>query len=532
MSDQQLLSHTSTFRVTRPKRSRNRPTVSCTACRARKQKCDRQQPCSGCQKRGLENSCRVEASQKSTDAGSAGIGDSKIQNELRQMRNVLQSLLSQPSQHQSAETCKGLLESVNRVEQTINEDAGQNGAISPAQHQSSDIIFGPVASVSIHDILTALPPRQPTDRLVSAYFNLKHIAVPFIHTHHFRRQYEAFWQNPAASDLLWISMLFSIMALGAVLDTTNRPPSAFHRSSAYVNMSSRCLVAGQYHKAKEFSVEALTLHLHSRCFHSENPDVDLSQLHALTVRLAQQQFYHHEINQFIQIVTPFEAEMRRRVWYFVQYYDVLFSLEHGLPPLIYDNTCSAGPPTNATDDNFDEDSSIILPRSISEEQSTLPCVFMSQLLPILRQIICHALGSTTCSYSDTMQLKAQLEAWYRSIPACLRIRSIRDTAFTDSTHTIMQRILLELIYITSITLLYRPFLDPMTYTGREFQTALDICRQNAVRSVRVYVEVDREMQKGGRLYGDQHIASSLLVNDFLIMTIVRPLEFFECVDLP
>ena len=96
----------------------------------------------------------------------------------------------------------------------------------------------------------------------------------------------------------------------------------------------------------------------------------------------------------------------------------------------------------------------------------------------------------------------------------------------------MQRVLLELIYTTSITLLHRPFLDSVTYSGHEFQTALDVCRKNAVRSIGVYVEVDREMEKGGRLHDDQHIAANLPFSDFLMMTIVAPLEFFDCVDLP
>ena len=46
------------------------------------------------------------------------------------------------------------------------------------------------------------------------------------------------------------------------------------------------------------------------------------------------------------------------------------------------------------------------------------------------------------------------------------------------------------------------------------------------------MEVDREMEKGGRLHDDQHIAANLPFSDFLMMTIVAPLEFFDCVDLP
>lgn len=445
------------------------------------------------------------------------------------MRSVLQSLLSQPGQDQSAEFHKQLLESVGRVEQTIDQNPSQSLARTPSTYRIPDIISGPTEKVSVRDIPGALPPRQITDRLVSAYFNAKYVVVPFVHTHQFRRQYEAFWKDPTSSSFLWISILFSIMAVGAIISK-----SGVQESSLYINLSARCLVSGQYHKAAEFSVEALAMHLHARNFQKDNPDPDLdpSQLHAVTVRIAQQKFYHCDMNQFLQLVTPFEAEMRRRVWFFIQYHDVLTSLEYGLPPLIHGETSSGYHPTNTTDDDFDEDSIVVSPRPTTEAHSMLPYVFMSRLLPILRRIICHAQGFETCSYSNAMSLKLQLDAWYGSIPPCLRIRSIKDSAFTDSNHIAMQRVVLELIYTTSITLLHRPFLDSITYNGQEFQTSLDVCRKNAVRSIGVYVEVDREMQKGGRLHDDQHIAANLPFSDFLMMTIVAPLEFFDCVDLP
>jgi len=443
------------------------------------------------------------------------------------MRSVLQSLLSQPGQDQSAETYKELLESVGRIEQTIDGNTSQGVARVSSACQIPDIIFGPTEKVLARDIPKALPSRQIADRIVSTYFNAKYVVVPFIHTHQFRRQYEAFWKDPASSNLLWISILFSIMAVGTIISK-----SGVQESSLYINLSARYLVSGHYHKAAEFSVEALAMHLYARSFQKDNLDLDLSQLHAVTVRIAQQKFYHCDMNHFLQLVTPFEAEMRRRVWFFIQYHDVLTSLEYGLPPLIHGQTSSGYHPTNTTDDDFDEDSMVVSPKPTAEAQPMLHYVFMSRLLPILRRIICHAQGFETCSYPNAMSLKVRLDAWYDSIPSCLRIRSIKDSAFTDSNNTAMHRILLELIYTASITLLHRPFLDSITYRGHEFQTALDVCRKNAVRSIGVYVEVDREMQQGGKLHDDLQIAANLPCSDFLMMNIIAPLEFFECVDLP
>ncbi|EQB56751.1 hypothetical protein CGLO_03208 [Colletotrichum gloeosporioides Cg-14] len=381
--------------------------------------------------------------------------------------------------------------------------------------------------------METLPSRQVADRTISAYFNAKHVTVPFIHTHQFRRQYEAFWGDPAAANLLWVSILFSVLATGAVvLGTKAASTSDPNHPSAYVTMSARCLVAGQYQKATEFAVEALVMHGHSRSFQRSNKDVDISQLQALALRLAQRRCYHQEADKLLPTFTPFEAEMRRRVWYVIQYYDVMFSLEHGLPPLIHDDTFTTFHPTNVTDDEFDEDVVYLTPRPIEEAQPMLLCVCISHLLPILRRIIRHTLGLNTCTYSDAMSLEAELKTWYASIPPSLRIRAIKDTSFTDPNHIVMQRIMLELMYTMGTVLLYRPFLDLMNLNNPECQVALNVCRRLAVRSVGVHVEFDHEMQEGGRLYQDQPIASGLSVNDFFITTIVAPLEFFDCPNLP
>lgn len=541
MTNQDLSHCTTTFRVSRPHRiTRNRPTVSCSTCRTRKLKCDRQQPCGACQKRGQEDSCRFESAPKQLGPSSISGNQNRIRIELRQMQHVLQGLLNQSGRAQPIQPggqvvlpCGQLMESINRIQNVLEDDGGPRAVTTLDAQQPPDLVFASFSKATLRDIIAALPPRQVADRTISAYFNAKYVTVPFIHTHQFRRQYEAFWSNPAAANLLWVSIIFSVLATGAVvLGAKAASTSDPHYPSAYVTMSARCLVAGQYQKAAEFSVEALVMHAHSRSFQRGNKDVDMSQLQALAVRLAQQRCYHREVDKLLPTVTPFEAEMRRRVWYIIQYYDVLFSLEQGLPPLVHEDTFSTRHPTNVTDDDFDEDVDYLTPRPIEEAQPMLPCVYISHLLPILRHIIRHALGFKTCTYSDAMSLEAELETWYASIPACLRIRAIKDTSFTDPNHTVMQRIMLELIYTMGTVLLYRPFLDLMKLKNHECQVALNVCRRMAVRSVGVYVEVDHEMQKGGRLYEDQPIASSLSVNDFLITTIVAPLEFFDCPNLP
>ncbi|KAF4420121.1 transcription activator acu-15 [Fusarium acutatum] len=506
MTNQSLAGHITKFRVSQtPRIKRNRPAVSCSTCRARKQKCDRQQPCGPCQRRGVQDSCHLDSTPRPSSASLANRGDSRVQNELRQMQSLLQSLLSQPNQDQAATSCDKLAAGVDRIRQALNDRA----VTAPQVDRLPDIVFGSLAKATSEDVLAALPSRQDSDKIVSTYLNARHIAVPFIHMHQFRRQYKAFWNNPESANLLWASILFSVLAVGIIIPDDK---SNHDQSSAFISMSARCLISGQYNTVTEFSVEALAMHLHARCFHQEDNDINLSQLHALTVRIAQQRGYHVDGDDFLQALTPFQVEMRRRVWYYLQYYDVLLSLEHGLPPVIREDTYSISHPTNLTDDEFDEESKVIFSSPVTETHAALPCIYMSQLLPILRRIICHALGFKTCNYKDALFLKAQLETWYRSIPPCLRVYSVKDTCLATTTFTALQRVLFQLVYNTGIALIYRPFLNIMSLENRYCEIALDVSRKNALRSIEV--------------------KANLPVNDFFITMIMAPLEFFGCPNLP
>ncbi|KAI1034224.1 hypothetical protein LB503_012537 [Fusarium chuoi] len=199
--------------------------------------------------------------------------------------------------------------------------------------------------------------------------------------------------------------------------------------------------------------------------------------------------------------------MRRRVWYYLQYYDVLLSLEHGLPPAVHEDTYSISHPTNVTDDEFDEESKIIFSSPATETYAALPCTY---------------------NYKDALFLRSQLETWYTSIPPCLRMHSVKNTCLTNTTSAALHRVLFQLIYNTGIALIYRPFLNIMSPENKYFETALD----NALRSIEVYVEVGQEMQRGGGFYNDAQVKANLPVNDFFITMIMAPLEFFGCPDLP
>ncbi|RDW58339.1 hypothetical protein BP5796_12269 [Coleophoma crateriformis] len=551
MPDRVPAPFTTVFRASEThKVKRNRPTVSCTACQKRKLRCDRRRPCGACETRGHQAACHFDPSGHDGDGGNnrqevlsrlskleemvKGFADSSHRDRSIPARDELaDGTAAMPHVSDAEDTTvyygstswAALVEGIQGIQSVLE-------AKPPQPFQDSDIVFGDLAPVSINDIDNCLPPRRETDRLISAFFNSKFVALPFLHTHHFRRRYEAFLGSPSSTNLLWVSILFSVLSIGAIICRTKDPSVASPTSmlvaepQVYMAMAARCLVSGQYTQAKVHSVEAILAYAHSRNVLRKDSDPILWSLYGVAVRVAQRRGYHRNPQIARLKLTPFEAEIRRRVWFTIRSYDLFFSSQHGMPPMVHEGDCDVEIPTNLTDDDFDEDCIELPPaRPSTDPIPILAYIYKAKVLPTLHRINRRALGVRPSTAELAMELSEALDEWYKSIPPCLAYRPIKTTAFTDANHTIMHRIMLELIYLRSRGFLYCPYLISTKGWCRERAQSMDLCREAALRIIDIHLQVDEETQPGGRLYEDRYMISSLTLNDFLNAAM------FICVDL-
>ncbi|KJZ79638.1 hypothetical protein HIM_01107 [Hirsutella minnesotensis 3608] len=532
MPDSNLNSFTSVFRATDAGRiKRNRSALSCMACQRRKSKCDRRQPCGACERRGGSVACQY---------GGEG-GRKEVQLRLSRLEEMVKGLAKAKTAQQKTATGDGLdlqhATTLTAIHQDgTHDEAGEDyhGATSwtalidsirgirsllstageeqdtmefKAGGEGPDLLFGDSSSLSMDDVLASLPTRQESDRLVSTYFNAKFLAVPFLHTHQFRRLYEGFWAEPASVSFLWISILFSVLAAGASIARIKDPALAERPSvaepPAYLARAAQCLVTGGYLKAGRWSVEAVLLYAHCRTLERADADSALWSVYGLVVRLAQRRGYHRDPTRIGVAVSPFEAEMRRRAWFIIQSSDLLMSMQHGMPPLVDD---------------------------------------ASRLCRIMRRVVRLALSTTPQTHAQTRDLHAALEQWHQALPACLRIRPIRDTAFTDANHTIMQRLMLEIMYLKALCVLHRPYLvgpaaDAHLALGpgqddaeSRLRASREVCRRAARRLLELHIDVDAETAPGRRMYEDRYMMTSMTYDHFLLAAMVLCLDLSESVD--
>ncbi|KAF9882360.1 hypothetical protein CkaCkLH20_00396 [Colletotrichum karsti] len=589
---------------------RNRQPVSCSACRSRKLKCDRAQPCGACTRRGDAHACRfgpkvagqhtaVSNNGKETRASAPapvaaqnpshdGVGEpqkqprQEVQLRLQKLEDMVQDLVrrgSGPSKdrcappdipaqagptptdsdpgrdehspppapvdgeeaYYGATHWSALLHHIREIQTALEPDHTVPPEQPPGTAACSigpDFLFGAVPpSITIQDVLASLPPRQDTDRLLSIYFRARFTAVPFIHTGRFQRECEAFWANPDGASFLWISILFSIITTATVIIRGKGPAEALGLSSsslqepsAYSGRAVQCLVKGNYLAAKTYSVEATLLVAYTRNIASRDHDPVMWNMFGVATRLAQRRGYHLEPRHLSYDVSPFDAEMRRRTWFYCETFDLLLSFQLGMPPIIHEGESDALGPGNHPDEDFDETTvSMPPPRPALDPSPMLYYNQKSKLCRILRRVIRHALSPSEPAYAETRALDEALHAWRAGLPACLAVRPIRSTGFSEQNYTIMHRLMLELMFSKALCVLHRRYLSrdkkEACYAGSR-----ETCRRAALRVLELHEEFDREASPGGRLFEDRYMLSSLALHDFMIAAMVVALDLNESAD--
>ncbi|KAI5855050.1 fungal-specific transcription factor domain-containing protein [Durotheca rogersii] len=570
---------------------RNRPPVSCLLCRTRKVKCDRQQPCERCVKSGEANFCEYapRASRKPrTDSRPPADVRSRhepmsrpvLQVRLQKLEEMVNGLIytsrgrehtldtpSSSDQRTEAETrsdlssppslaqpCGSLLptslggersyvgathwasilESIHDIQGILETEAEAPPTPSPSPQSmnpdSPDVIFGKLPPITVAQAVARLPPRTKTDQLILVYFRHKFTTAPYIHTTKFQREYDNFWEDPTTTSLLWVSCLASMLWVASSISILKGESRGEESDVALPEklfaLAAECLVSGDYLSAKPYSIEALLLHSYTELQKNREIDSSLWAKFGLVARLAQRMGYHRD-PKYLSNVTPFEGELRRRAFFFIEVFDVLFSFQLGMPPIIRDDECDTESPSNLFDSDFDENvTALPPPRPSTEPTSTLYLSYKSKLCRLLRRVIRFALSIQRPPYEEIAKLDDEIHQYHAQVPPTLQIRPIRSYSFTDQTYDIMHRLMLEMMYLKSLCVLHRPYLSREKDNPR-YDKSRNTCRDAALRILDLHAEYEEESRPGGRIHEDKYMLSALTLHDFLIASMILCLDLTE-----
>lgn len=239
-------------------------------------------------------------------------------------------------------------------------------------------------------------------------------------------------------------MLFAMMRLAMLSyhKEDDEPPEfrgkSLDMAGSFRNLMAQCLTLADYTKPYPYLIESLAFHLHGDYCQAKETDVSVWVLVGVITRLAMRMGYHRDSNNFPNI-SPFQGEMRRRVWTYVRLADLLLSFQVGLPSIIRAADSDTELPRNLYDDDFDEHSKELPASRPPNENTPLSYLIAKARLTFgFGRVLEQTSSIKSGSYDTVMEIDAELRRAKELVPDHLIVRPIQDCQ-GDSTNVLMSR---------------------------------------------------------------------------------------------
>ncbi|GAB1211406.1 hypothetical protein ATERTT37_000520 [Aspergillus terreus] len=277
-----------------------------------------------------------------------------------------------------------------------------------------------------------MPPRRECDSLVAFYFRAQEYRS-VIHPTEFLKRYNAFWENPSVASVSWIGLLYSIFCL------TSQVQSQEPGLSRPQNSGSLCLVRSQFAKGGPDIIETLVHYLLIESYLNSDSNTGVWLLMGNIVQIAVRMGYHRDPQHF-KSLSPYQGEMRRRMWAMIYSLDIGFSTRLGLPSSIKHSLSDTRPPRNLQDRDFDARSTE-LPADRPIEELTSSTVLIAKLhvatsIGAITDLVCNPLP---LSYEDLITVNSKLDSTYATIPDPCKFRPMTESLL-DPPSVVFQRI--------------------------------------------------------------------------------------------
>jgi hypothetical protein len=367
-----------------------------------------------------------------------------------------------------------------------------------------------------------------------------------------------FWADPFNTPLTWIALLYGIVCLttqadnfrNLVIENSTSPstpiPSLPPSRPKYLDQVEQSLIAGNYSNGGPFALEAL-LHYHV-IEHTRYPDADVGTwlLTGMITRLGLRMGYHRDPSHFPNI-SPFQGEIRRRVWVLIHALDVMMSLQLGLPRVIKDGHWDTIPPRNLYDSEFDEDTLELPPsRPENEATPTLHLIAKHKLLVVIGTIADTSMMTTEQGSPSALaaekRLTARLREAYESAPPHVKFDPI-SRFLTNNASEIMNRLSTTLLLQKGLIVLNWHHVMPRGSTpglnfdlltsGHEKTNEEDegyrVCIEASLEILKLQEIVDYETQPGGMLFTLHLLLYSVVKHEFLMAATVLITHMFRTI---
>ena len=194
------------------------------------------------------------------------------------------------------------------------------------------------------------------------------------------------------------------------------PLPATDRIRHYKACAGWALVWGKYTQPSSATLPAFLLYVESHFLFNRAAQMNCYVLSGVCIRLMLKMGLHRDPSKLANI-SPFEGEMRRRMWNMAIQVELLVSFHMGLPSMLQGIETDTSVPGNLQDEDFDEDSTELpLERPLTDWTSMTYPIHKTKILRVFGQIARQAHALTPPSYDEVMKLDNLLQETWREVP--------------------------------------------------------------------------------------------------------------------
>ncbi|KAK0662550.1 hypothetical protein QBC41DRAFT_235018, partial [Cercophora samala] len=212
-----------------------------------------------------------------------------------------------------------------------------------------------------------LPSKEDADHMVSIYLDQFEQIHRIVHIPSFRRDYAKFWDPNETRNAAFTALILSIMGIASCLAA--KLPHKFEKmvSISYANAIKWIEAVDRWQEGQSQKHRRL-IHYQIACLIYLAKRVNTMKKKrywknagAMTQDAISVGLHREPSHMRSDKITPFQQEMRRRIWATIQSYDLQASFDHGLPSILSSLHYDVNPPHNIDDDEFDEDTKELPP---------------------------------------------------------------------------------------------------------------------------------------------------------------------------
>ncbi|KAI0467848.1 hypothetical protein F4859DRAFT_492832 [Xylaria cf. heliscus] len=209
-----------------------------------------------------------------------------------------------------------------------------------------------------------LPSKEETDSLVTVYLDQFEQLHRIVHIPTFRKEYEPFWDPNSTRPASFTALVLAMISVSCCLGMQTSSKFIGVKSSAHA-MAEKWVKACDKWASEQSHKHRGLVHYQLECLLYLAKEANTLKkkrfwiTSGMLIRQAITIGLHQDPDTISSDLSPYNKEMRRRIWSTIVEFDLQASFDLGVPTLLSQVHFDVEPPRNIDDDSFDKDSTEI-----------------------------------------------------------------------------------------------------------------------------------------------------------------------------